>query len=188
MDRSTKQKIKDALIDRLNQKEFNLITVTDICNTVPMARTTFYNYYQNTIEIRSELENEIINGFLLIYKEFADTDFSKFKIGETIPILEETLFYIKSNFKIFKAFLGKYPNNVFIYKWKIIIKDSFKKIWTKEKIEFSNMDLMLEMTASAIIGVYTYWLEHESDIEIITFAKELSTRNFIEIYLKHKNL
>lgn len=153
-----------------------------------MARTTFYNYYQNTIEIRSEIENEIINGFLLIYKEFSDTDFSKFKIGETVPILEETLFYIKSNFKIFKAFLGKYPNYVFISKWKKIIKDSFRKIWSKEKIEFSNVELMLEMTASAIIGAYTYWLEHENEIEIKAFAKELSTRNFLEIYLKHKNL
>ena len=65
----TKEAIKVQFMNEYARKVFSDITVKGLCAATPVARTTFYSYYNNTDEVRCEIEDELINGLLEVSKE-----------------------------------------------------------------------------------------------------------------------
>ncbi len=57
----TKRLIKEALIELLEKKPFNKITVTDLCNTAEINRSTFYSYYEDVPMLLREVQDEVIS-------------------------------------------------------------------------------------------------------------------------------
>ena len=57
--RYTKMKIKEAFFALLAQKEFPLITVTELCNLAEINRGTFYKHYTDMTDLLRKTESEI---------------------------------------------------------------------------------------------------------------------------------
>ena len=51
----TRNVIKDALLDALSEKNFEQITVTDVCRRAEITRATYYLHYQSLTEVLDEL-------------------------------------------------------------------------------------------------------------------------------------
>ena len=51
----TKNVIKDALLEALEDKNFEQITVTDVCRRAEITRATYYLHYQSLPEVLDEL-------------------------------------------------------------------------------------------------------------------------------------
>ena len=51
----TRNVIKDALLEALNEKNFEQITVTDVCRRAEITRATYYLHYQSLTEVLDEL-------------------------------------------------------------------------------------------------------------------------------------
>ena len=51
----TKNVIKDALLEALEDKNFEQITVTDVCRRAEITRATYYLHYQSLTEVLDEL-------------------------------------------------------------------------------------------------------------------------------------
>ncbi len=58
----TKQAIHTAFISLYRKHSFNQISVKELCIQTPVARTTFYSYYNNLAELKDEIEDELIEG------------------------------------------------------------------------------------------------------------------------------
>lgn len=62
----TKLKLKRALVDLLEEKPFEKINVTELCNRASVSRITFYTYYSNKHELVDEylkdMQKEVIAG------------------------------------------------------------------------------------------------------------------------------
>ena len=58
--RMTKKIIKESLLELLDQKPLDKITVTDICKTADLNRSTFYAHYEDTAQILREIEGDVI--------------------------------------------------------------------------------------------------------------------------------
>ena len=56
----TKKKLKKALIDLCYKKNYNDITIEDICKKVDTYRSTFYRYYDTKDQMLREIEKEYI--------------------------------------------------------------------------------------------------------------------------------
>lgn len=56
----TKQMIKDAYLELLEQYPSEKISVTDICKAADVNRSTFYMYYDDTVSLRQKIENEVL--------------------------------------------------------------------------------------------------------------------------------
>ena len=54
----TKNVIKDALLEALEDKNFEQITVTDVCRRAEITRATYYLHYQSLTEVLDELLGE----------------------------------------------------------------------------------------------------------------------------------
>ena len=56
----TKRLMKEALIDLMDQKPLEKITVTEICKIADVNRSTFYAYYEDTRALMLEIEDEVL--------------------------------------------------------------------------------------------------------------------------------
>ena len=56
----TQNAIKDALLEALGEKNFEQITVTDICRRAEITRATYYLHYQTLTEVLDELLSDAL--------------------------------------------------------------------------------------------------------------------------------
>lgn len=169
----TQRKIQYAFMELYSSMEIHKISIQMICKKVGIARTTFYNYYFDIYELLESIEDEFIEHLKSLNRTFEHFDFRIYKEPSKQPFnyFYVTFEYIKENGFYFRALLSK--NGQFIYKWKKIIKDDFRKKYNYEKISLNNMELVLEMIASGVIGSYTYWVNNLNDITIPEISEVL---------------
>ena len=157
----TKQAIQSTFIALYRRYSFDKISVKELCVQTPVARTTFYEYYDNLGTLKAEIEDNLIGGILEIAKATADGNF----VGMNLNVFfSQTLDYIKSHWDENYAFLVAQSNLTYIAKWKKAIKYHFK-LRFPEKVFVPNHGLIMEVIASAVIGAYTYWMEHPDEVD-----------------------
>lgn len=59
---TTKKLIQKQFIEEYAKKEYDHITVKELCANTPVARTTFYSYYQNIDDVKEDTENNLLTG------------------------------------------------------------------------------------------------------------------------------
>ena len=59
--RLSKKMLKEALIQLLQKKTIEKITIYELCDTAQINRTTFYKYYGNQYDLLDEIENDFFN-------------------------------------------------------------------------------------------------------------------------------
>lgn len=154
--------IQREFLIEYTQKDYSRITVKSLCANTPVARTTFYSYYENIDELKEEIEDTLIKGITTIAQDVSkgnmeEMDFSIF--------LTETFHYIKEHWSDIYAFLIIQPNVRFIVKWKDAIKNHFL-LRFPQKSGISNYELISETIASAVIGAYSYWLKCPDKVDV----------------------
>lgn len=65
----TRSKIIEAYAKLLRQKKFSQITVRDVCTVADINRSTFYTYFQDTIELEETLEDNIRQDVVKLVSE-----------------------------------------------------------------------------------------------------------------------
>lgn len=60
---NTSLKMNDALISLLRKKDFEYITVKDVCEEAKVNRSTFYLHYDNTFELLEEVIERLNSSF-----------------------------------------------------------------------------------------------------------------------------
>ena len=148
---STKRAIQTTFIDLYRKKSYDQMNVKELCVQTPVARTTFYEYYDNLGTLKAEIEDELIGGILKIAKATAGGSFVEMNLN---VFFAQTLDYIKSHWEENYAFLVAQPNLAYIAKWKDAIKYHFR-LRFPEKDAVPNHGLIMEVIASAVIGAYT---------------------------------
>ena len=124
--RMTKQLIKDALLELLEQNDLKKISVTAICETADVNRSTFYNYYSDPTDLLTEIEQEymsmIPNG-----SDFPDQISQEELLKTTSAFFD----YVKKNEKVSRILFDEsicshFASNLvdFIYSGKFTFKEA----------------------------------------------------------------
>ena len=158
---NTKDAIKGQFMELYKQKAFERITVKELCAQTPVARTTFYAHFQNTDEVKGEIEDGLMAGLV---------NMPKMDLDEFLQAVQQ---YIKANWDGFYTFLICQPNHRFIEKWKDGIKLNFSRRYP-EMEQRDDAELIGETIASAMIGLYTYWMKHPEKVDVDEMVAMLS--------------
>ncbi|MBQ9824373.1 MAG: TetR/AcrR family transcriptional regulator [Solobacterium sp.] len=155
-----KEAIRRQFMKEYAKKDFSAITVKGLCADTPVARSTFYAYFENTDEVLRSIEDELIERLKNVCShvpdhEFPDLDFSEF--------MDEVESVIKNSWSYIYAFLVIQPNQRFVKRWKEAIKVNFRRRYP-DKTDSKTFEPVAEILASSMISVYTYWMEHPDDI------------------------
>ncbi len=106
---NTALKMNDALISLLEKKDFEYITIKDICSTAKVNRSTFYLHYTNTSDLLEEVIERLNGSFnehlkidinlndILNSKNLNDLYLTKDQF--LIPYLT----FVKENMKVYRA-------------------------------------------------------------------------------------
>lgn len=145
-ERNTKGLIKKAFLEIYSKKGIENISVKELCSSVPIARTTFYLHYRNVDEIKSEIENNLIQGLFDISAGITQNLFDQ---SEIVELFEKVSDFIVENREEFYAFLIKQPNIRFLTAWKELIKSHTPLIFKQDVVA---QELVSEVIAGAIIA------------------------------------
>ena len=109
---NTAIKMDQALLTLLEKKDFEYITIKEVCKEAKVNRSTFYLHYENIMDLVQETVESMNKQFLGYFKQndFIDK-IQTSKIDELYLIddhyLNPYLNYIKDNKKLFKITLAK---------------------------------------------------------------------------------
>lgn len=103
-----------TLLSLLEKKPFEYITISEICETAGVNRSTFYLHYENTSDLLKETTAYLLDNFASYFSvdaknviaQFADCDLQDLKfINE--KYLHPYLSFIKENQRVFSAVLSQ---------------------------------------------------------------------------------
>lgn len=145
------------------QKPYEAITVKELCERAPVARTTFYAHYRNIAEVRQEIEDGLIDGLMDVITSASEGDLAGVDFAD---VLDAIFGFVRENQEWISVFLVTQPSNRFIGKWKDAIKGNLA-VRYPEASSRSSWNLISEMAATAAIGAYTYWLTSPDEVDAV---------------------
>ena len=158
----TKKMIKDAMLELLENRPINKITVTDICAYADVNRSTFYAYYDTTIDLIHEIEDDVLNQLPPLSKELPIDKQDQ----EFIKTLESFFSYVKDNHRLFKILIIQNSNNDFNQKLIETVMKKYTYRNSNKKIEKYSYIYCI----SGVIGLVKEWINNDFNISTTDFS------------------
>ena len=155
---NAKEKLLNAFFELLSIKEFNDISVSELCVVAKVHRTTFYAYYENTFELLVDAKDQALKD---LDEEFKDMPHNENFDYLSIEVVTKYINFIKKYPNLFKAYLKNTDvlegdtsyinilNNYFIPE---AMKHGY---YDEHKIILANIFFV-----RGIIGLVLYWLDN----------------------------
>ena len=160
----TKRMMKEALIDLMDEKPLEKITVTEICKSADVNRSTFYAYYEDISALMLEIENEILEHVTV----YAD-NFNDYSDKRMLEVFEEFFNYVKDNARVFRVLVIRHDNSNFNRRMLDTVMDKYKM-----SLEH-NGELPAKYTyiysVSGVIGIMGEWIDSGFAISSKKLAK-----------------
>lgn len=162
--RITKKLLFDSLIEMLQEKEIDQISVAELCRRADVNRTTFYRYYQSPQDLFNDLEtSELKKTYRLITGNHSED-------GER---LRESLRYMLENRETAIAL-----NDKFLKKCSRQSKVTNEGDFSSEYLSGGCPEKYMPYVHIIFLSASKYWLTHEDRLppeEYATFLEAISS-------------
>lgn len=98
--RESRAKIESVFVNLLQTKELNQITVSDICKTAELNRSTFYANYMDIYELADIVRESLEQNLGELYKEEITTGFNSNNYLKLFQHIAENPLFYKTYFKL----------------------------------------------------------------------------------------
>ncbi len=181
---NTAKKMHDALLSLLEKKDFDYISVSDVCKEAKVNRSTFYLHYQNVVD----LLEEVISGNLASFSESFDTKIYgniDFAPKEELVLIDDKyiipyLNFIKENRKLYQIAM----KNSSLFRTDVMKKNVYanliSKILDRFEIEEKYKGYVFDFFVGGIVSIVSRWCLNDCDLEVSELA------DFIKRYVSKK--
>lgn len=174
--KNTAAKMNRALLTLLERKEFNDISILEICEEAGVNRSTFYSHYDNTYDLLRETHAGLINGF---FEEFGSDlsldDLKNMEADELIFVSPQYLVpylrFIKKHKRIFKVYNN---SNAFSINTtdQLLIDNVFVPIYAKNGVtDKTVVQYMSKYFLSGITAITTEWVNRDCEDNILLICE-----------------
>ncbi len=178
---STKRLLKDALLNLMEEKSINQITVAELCRKAGINRNTFYSHYASPEELLFEVEQNYSDKlFQIIEKTIPQNDY--------YLVLLETLEAIAEEPDATRILVQSTNDSTYFPQF---IAEAFQKvtsIWTEHHWKTNSQDkaMIYRFTTGGAEWVVSDWLKEGMKIPPETLARKLAqlTEDIYEKYSK----
>ena len=147
--RESQQRMESAFVKLLQERELEEITVTDICKSAGVNRTTFYANYQDIYALAEAVQQKLHREVMQLYQEGDARGYDNVFLSLFRHIRENQLFY-KTYFKLERSdripFLG---DEVYRY----------TEYYGKEYYGGRHMEYHITFFKSGLNAILKKWLE-----------------------------
>lgn len=165
----TKKLIKETLLDLIEEKGFEAISVRDITLKAGLNRGTFYLHYRDKYDLMEKSQNEILEGLQDRLIFIRPKEMNEFYSNDMVyPPILNVYHYLKENQRFIKILISTKGDPAFPKKMKEHIKETiYEKLVDLLEEEYM-IDIPHEYTtafiSSAFFGLMEQWLEKEEPI------------------------
>ena len=175
---NTAIKMDEALITLLEKKDFEYITVKEICNVAGVNRSTFYLHYENTSDLLKETTRYIIDKHLQYYeidKKRMSLDFENCNLGDLIFItnkyLTPYLTFIKENQRIFKVSIKQFNSMNMDKVYNDMFEHIFNPILCRFHVPERERAYVIKFYLTGVFAIIMEWLEKNCSDEMDAISK-----------------
>lgn len=170
----TKRAIYEALVELMQKKKLNSITVTELAAAANINRKTFYTYYSTVNDVLDEVINELISSLKdLMYTMSEDYNM----------LSPQTLFAflntIMSDVDIVRALFTSDNGNMLFNKLQKALQETLLKELIdndiKMNIQPEQYPLISSFVAGGMIYVYYEWITNPNGTSLDEMARTLTT-------------
>ncbi|WP_276356463.1 TetR/AcrR family transcriptional regulator [Cohnella caldifontis] len=162
----TKKLLRQALLELIDEKGLESITVSDLTTRAEINRGTFYLHYKDVYDLLEQMQSEILDGLARLAMEVDFLDIiAHAKRNEPYPGLLSIFEYWDFHADFFKAMLGPKGDPSFAPRVKQMMKDKIygKVVGVLNASRVSEagvpLDYILAYMTSANLGVIQHWYD-----------------------------
>ena len=175
---NTAIKMDEALIILLEKKDFEYITIKEICEIAGVNRSTFYLHYENTSDLLKETTRYIIDKHLTYYSTQSKSitlnlvNCSRNElIFITLEYLTPYLTFIKENQRLFKVAIKQFNSMNFSETYDNMFTHIFNPILIRFNVPQKERSYTMKFYLSGIFAVVMEWLNNNCTEDINTISK-----------------
>ena len=159
--RKSKEALKNSLIELMEDKSVNNITVKELVTKADLNRSTFYNYYSDIPDMLNKLEEELYKEFLKtieshIEKCKKNNDISKM----AHEFIEDMCNVVKDNYDFCQCIFSKNGDLNFLFELEEMVenhlREQFKENFDKK---VKSLTYIYSFIKSGFIGVLKTWMK-----------------------------
>ena len=158
---NTASYMDEALLVLLEKKDYDFITVKEVCQTAGVNRSTFYLHYEKMDDLLEETVSYVNNKFMDKLSLIGEVQDPTKVILTTDKYLRPYLSFIKENKKIYRLMHDK-PYLFHIDKiTNRLYKDIFDIALTNFKVKEEEKKYIFSFYTEGVMGIIKRWLEKE---------------------------
>ena len=167
---NTAKKMNDALLFLLEKKQFEYITIKDVCQKANVNRSTFYLHYDNLNDLLDETISQSNKDFFNAFSSIEMKDITKSNPDELNFINDRYLLPYLNFVKEHKRLYKEAKNNSSLFKADLMQKEVYEKmvdrILDKFAIEEKYKKYVFDFFLSGIQSVISNWLKSDCDLDV----------------------
>ena len=174
---NTAIKMDEALITLLEKKDFEYITIKEICDTAEVNRSTFYLHYENTSDLLKETTRYIIDKHLAYYEidqKRISLQFETCKREELLFITDEYLVpylkFIKDNQRLFRVSIKQFNSLNMAEVYSKMFEHIFSPILERFHVPEKERAYVMKFYLTGVFAIVMEWLDKNcsDDMETVT--------------------
>jgi len=173
----TKQSIRKAFYELIQEKGYEAITIQDIADRAMINRNTFYLHHQNKPDLLDTCMNELLSEL----KEavvLCPISMNPFSISILETVMQTVLEHISRNTTFYYAMLIE-ENRIYQFRAKMenIIKDKLNEGWNPARGNSPltiSKELLLEYLVSSFMGIVIWWINNDKPLPADEVSSQFS--------------
>ena len=157
-----------ALLTLLDQKPFEFITISEICQEAGVNRSTFYLHYENTCDLLKETTQYILDKHFAYYdvdKKARIHGLADFNRGELIFLTREYfgpyLTFIKENRRIFRLAIKQFRVMNMDEVYGRMFKYIFEPILVQFGVPLKERAYVIKFYLTGVFAIVMEWLDND---------------------------
>lgn len=164
---NTAVKMDQALIALLEKKDFSYITVSEICKTAGVNRSTFYLHYETVGDLLEETTRYLLDDFMACFPMDIEQISVQYRNGDskelnfvTEKYLHPYLNYIRDNRRVFSTVLSNGSSFGFEGIFDRLYRHIFDPILERFHYPIAHRPYVMRFYLNGLNAVVTEWLSH----------------------------
>ena len=181
--RNTKKRLREGLLELLQEKPLNKISVRELAERVDVNRGTFYFHYKDIYDMVREMEDQFFQDFQAVL------DLPESQKKDFLPMCFQCIY---SHMDLCRLLLGENGDIAFVEKMKKLVGDKCSVLWKSQvsSIREEEVSILNSFLIGGVVEAIHAWLKTCPDYsteELSEFLTELIYGSISPVLFQQKN-
>lgn len=184
----TRRALRQALLDLIEERGLDRVTVKELCERADLNRGTFYLHYRDVNDLLKQYTSEVLGGLRTVVAKIDARDMRAYEAkDEPYPGFVGVLEYIREHALFFRLMLGPKGDPAFSNKLYDLLKDRMagrlRELGIRPPAAVS-WEYLAAFLSRAHVGIIQHWVDTgmvESPRDLAKFVTHIYTKGVVGV-------